>query len=113
MEKPILVLPAGADAGAALATAAPLALASLAAVPVDGDSLFEQPLNAAATHNSPAPAGAASELHPLNRAEFQAMSVSVIQIVSYQIPGVDVRGCAPTGQTRHTAHYGRLRRTPY
>jgi hypothetical protein len=82
-EKPIFVFPpdAAGAAGAALATAAGLALASLAAVVVEGDSLFEQPESAAAAHKTAVPVRAPSLLHASNLPEFQAMTVSIFQVI--------------------------------
>jgi hypothetical protein len=72
---------AGVAAGAALAIAAGLTAASLAAVVDEGDSLFEQPLNAAAAHRTTVPVEAPNVLHVSNLPECQAMTVSVFQVM--------------------------------
>jgi hypothetical protein len=78
IEKPTFTLPAaGAALAAAAGLAAALALASDAAV-LDELSLFEQPLNAAAVHNTSVAAGVPNFAHTSNLAEFQAITVSVL-----------------------------------
>jgi hypothetical protein len=77
-EKPTLTLPPPA-AGAGAALAAALAPASVDAV-VD-DSFFEQPLSAAAAQSTTAPADVPTFDHLSNLSEFQAITVSVVQVL--------------------------------